>query len=84
MIIDLGFVLDLIITATELKAKLEEVRDILLVEGAPAYIDWSYEDRKQMLKDCTRIVANLGLDLACYPMGYTTTILFDQDGNPVP
>jgi hypothetical protein len=50
----------------------------------PAYTDLTLEEKTDMLKLCTKIVANLDLDLACFPLGYTTTILFDLDGNPIP
>lgn len=46
--------------------------------------DLTYEEKKEVLKECTKIVANLDLDLACFPMGWTTAVLFDRDGNPVP
>lgn len=59
---------------------------ITLLSGEPEqnYSDLTLEQKTQMLKDCTKIVANLDLDLSCYPLGHTTTILFDLDGNPVP
>lgn len=46
--------------------------------------DLTPEEKLEVLKECTKIIANLDLDLACYPTGYTTTICFDLDGNPIP
>lgn len=57
--------------------------DLLSIAEEPSYVDLDYDDKVRLLKQCTKIVANLGLNLSCYPMGYTTTILFDRDGNPV-
>lgn len=36
-----------------------------------------------LLKAFTGSVVRLGVDLACYPLGYVTEALFDEDGNPV-
>lgn len=50
--------------------------------------DWTVEltpaDRNALLKSLTGFVVTLNLNLACYPLGYTTAILFDEDGNPIP
>lgn len=50
--------------------------------------DWTItltpEQKGAVLKSLTGFVVSLGLDLACYPVGYTTAIFFDTDGNPVP
>ena len=47
--------------------------------------DWtvplSPADRTDLLRALTGFVVALNCDIACYPLGYTTTILFDEDGN---
>lgn len=35
------------------------------------------------LKALTAFVVRLQINLACYPLGFVTTVLFDEDGNPV-
>jgi len=58
--------------------------DLLFGLGEPSYAELDDEAKTIILRRCTIIVANLALNLSCYPLGYTTTILFDLDGNPVP
>lgn len=58
--------------------------DALTLAAEPTYGDLPVELKTIILKRVTKIVANLDLDLACYPLGYGTTILFDLDGNPLP
>jgi len=36
------------------------------------------------LKKYTGCVVGTGTDLNCYPMGYSTALLFDLSGNPLP
>lgn len=40
--------------------------------------------RNLMLKILTTQVVALQQELNCYPLGYDTAILFDQDGNVIP
>lgn len=47
-------------------------------------LEFSLEDKNAMLKALTGCVVGTGTTLACYPLGLTTSILFDLDGNPVP
>lgn len=37
-----------------------------------------------LLRSVTGMVSRLNVNVACYPTGYPTTILFDEDGNPIP
>lgn len=67
--------------AAEIIDKLTAAYDLLFGLGEPSYADLSLSDKTEVLKRCTKIVANLSLDLSCYPLGYTTAILFDLDGN---
>lgn len=71
-------------TAAEIIDTLTAAYDLLFGIGEPSYASLSLEDKTAVLKRCTKIIANLDLDLACYPTGYNTTILFDHDGNPIP
>lgn len=68
--------------------------DFNLVRGAAfnalmADLEASIEDpldedqNNGTLKALTGFVSQLDNNLACYPMGYPTTILFDQDGNQI-
>lgn len=68
----------------EILVALADLIELLTGTEQPDYVDLTLEERTDVLKRVTRIVANLDLDLACYPLGYATTILFDLDGNPVP
>jgi len=70
--------------AAEIIENLTSAYDLLFGLGEPSYAELDDEAKTAILKRCTKIVANLGLNLSCYPLGYTTTILFDLDGNPVP
>lgn len=49
--------------------------------------DWTValtpEDRTELLKALTGFVVALNVNIACYPLGYTDTALFDEDGNPL-
>lgn len=83
MYIDFIWLFGLIQWAQDVVTKIEELSDALAMHNEPTYADLTLEQKTEILKRCTRIVANLDLDLACYPLGYTTTILFDLDGNPV-
>jgi len=91
MIEDLLFIIQLIHDVAEaahegaeIIADLQAAYDVLFGIGDPQYTDMDLDSKTLLLKRCTKIVANLDLDLACYPLGYTTAILFDLDGNPVP
>lgn len=70
--------------ASEIIDSLSAAYDLLFGLGEPSYSELSLEEKTEILKRCTKIVANLDINLNCYPLGYTTTILFDTDGNPVP
>lgn len=63
---------------------IEDAIELLSIVDEPAYTDMTLEQKTEVLKRCTRIVANLDLDLACFPLGYTTTLLFDNEGNWLP
>lgn len=84
MFVDLLFLLEFLELVNSLKDELDELTALFEGEEPPSYVELPYEERKQILKDCTLIIRRLELDLACYPTGYTTVILFDMDGNPVP
>lgn len=68
-------------TAAQIKALATEVRDqMLLYEGLIALnfgspVDWDDVDRQTVLKDCTLMVFNTSLDLACYPLS-TAAVVF--------
>lgn len=84
MIIDILALLEIIEIGAETVAAIQAIIDLLDPQPPADYNDLTYEEKKAMLKECTKIIANLDLDLACFPTGYVTTILFDLDGNPVP
>lgn len=70
--------------AAEVIAAIQDALDLLSIANEPSYSDLSLEQKTVVLRRCTKIVANLDLDLNCFPLGYTTTLLFDLEGNPVP
>jgi len=49
--------------------------------------DWTEEiemdEQNNLLVAYTKSLVNLRTNLAAYPVGYTTAILFDADGHPV-
>lgn len=51
-----------------------------LIEGAYD-VELTEAEQTAVLKAYTGNVSLLGVSIACYPMGYPTTILFDGDGN---
>jgi hypothetical protein len=63
---------------------LQEIEDLVTVVVEPTYADMPLELKTELLKRVTRIVANLGLTINCYPLGYSTTLSFDKDGSPIP
>jgi len=52
----------------------------------PDYLDLEFnqDDKNAMLKALTGCVVGTETGLNCYPLGLTTAILFDLDGNAVP
>lgn len=59
-----------------------------IVEAIDTHVDdWeveiTQEDQSAILKALTGFVVSLGINLAAYPLGYTTAILFDENGDPV-
>jgi hypothetical protein len=51
----------------------------------PDFLDLPYDqdERNDTLRVLTGCVVGTRTDLNCYPLGLTTTIVFDVDGNPV-
>lgn len=47
-------------------------------------LELSEEDHNALLKELTCDVVGTRTNLSCYPLGITTAILFDIDGNPLP
>lgn len=84
MVIDIVGLLELVAIGAEVVDAINALIDLLTITEEPSYADLTLEQKTFILKRCTKIVANLDVNLACYPMGYTTAILFDEDGNPVP
>jgi hypothetical protein len=91
MIIDVIALLEVVLAgaevigaAADIIAAIQDALDLLSIVDQPSYADMSLEDKTLVLRRCTKIVANLDLNLSCYPMGYVTTLLYDLDGNPIP
>lgn len=76
--------LELVAIGEETVETVTEVLTLLGLVPDRSFDDLTLEEKTEVLKECTKIVANLNLDLACYPLGHTTTLLFDLDGNPIP
>lgn len=47
-------------------------------------LELSQDDKNAMLRSLTGCVVGTDTDLNCYPLGLSTAIMFDVDGNPVP
>ena len=62
------------------KLSIEAMR--VLVEGAYD-VDITDDEQTMLLKAYTGEVFRLQIDLNCYPLGLTTQVLFDADGNLV-
>jgi len=45
--------------------------------------EYDQDTRNGLLRSVTGMISKLNVNVACYPVGYPTTILFDGDGNPV-
>lgn len=81
---DILALLEIIQLGADTVAAIQAIIDLLTPEEIPAYNDLTLEEKTEMLKKCTKMVANLNLNINCFPLGYTTTLLFDTDGNPLP
>jgi len=46
-------------------------------------LEFSQDDKNAMLKALTGCIVGTHTNLACYPTGLSTAILFDLDGEPV-
>ena len=84
MIIDVLGLLAVVELGAETVAAIQDLIDFINGEEEPDYTDLTPEEKTEMLKKLTIIIARLGLDLNCFPVGYTTTLLFDTNGNPLP
>lgn len=78
VILALEHVCDAVPDLATIKASLEAMRTLV-----PGSYDVALTDTEEtgVLKAYTGNVSQLNLTLACYPMGYPTTLLFDGDGN---
>lgn len=83
LLADILALLELLTLGAEVISALEDFIEVLTGTSEPDYEALTNEEKTAILRRVTKIVANLGLDLACYPLGYTTTILFDLDGEPI-
>lgn len=84
MVIDILALLAIVQLGADTVEAVQALIDIVNGEAQPDYSDLTLEEKTALLKECTKIVANLQLHLSCFPLGYETTLLFDLDGNPVP
>jgi len=49
-----------------------------------ALIEFTQDDKNEILKKLTGCVVGTDANVAIYPLGYTTVVIFDEDGNPIP
>lgn len=84
MFVDVIAILQLIALGAETVEAITDLLAAIGIEPQKDYADLTPEEKLQVLKDCTKIVVRLNLDLNCMPMGEATTICFDLDGNPIP
>jgi len=69
----------------ELVSQLKGIYDQLIglaTEGEepPNVAELTLEERQQVLKDCTLLVARLNLDIACYPLTAAAVVFVDETG----
>ena len=78
VILALELVCDAVPDLATLKESIEMMRTLI-----PGAYDVELVDTEvtAVLKAYTGSVSRLNVDIACYPMGYPTTILFDGSGN---
>lgn len=78
IILALEHVCDAVPDLATVKASLEAMRTLI-----PGAYDVSLTDEEEtgVLKAYTGNVSLMNLTMACYPLGYPTTALFDGDGN---
>lgn len=84
MIIDFIALLEIVQLGAETVEAIQALIALLDPVEIPQYDDLTQEEKNELLKKCTIIIANLNLNLACFPTGWTTALLFDLEGNPVP
>lgn len=84
MFIDILGILQVLALGAETLEQISDLITFISGEPEPDYSDLTPEQKTEMLKELTKVIARLGLDLNCFPVGYTTTLLFDTDGNPLP
>lgn len=56
----------------------------MILNPSWAFIPVDDDERLAMLKKFTSLIYSIRPDFNCYPVGLTTTILFDINGDPVP
>jgi len=66
---------------------LHELRDAIETVRFTHTEDWSMEisesEQTDTLVTYTLAIVRLNINLAAYPVGYTTAMLFDMDGHPI-
>jgi len=82
VVIDIVGLLGLVSLGAEAVEAVSQLLAAIAGEPEPDYSDLTYEEKKDLLKQCTLIVVRLGLDVNCYPLGNETTKLYNVDGTP--
>lgn len=84
MIIDLIGLLEIVALGAETVGAITTLLDAIATEPQPDYSGLTDAQKLDLLKRCTMIVVRLNVEVNCMPMGATTAICFDSDGNPIP
>lgn len=60
-----------------------EIQALLLLDVAANNHEYTQDELNGMLRWATGFIVSLDAHVACYPVGYPTTLLFDEDGLPL-
>ena len=81
MFVDLVWLAEFLRLVGEIKAVYDALAALAAGEPTPPeVVPLTDEERLQVLKDCTLLVASLRLNLACYPLTASAVLFVDEDG----
>lgn len=82
MFVDLLWLAEFLELVSQIKGIYDQLQELATGgEDPPNVAELTLEERQQILKDCTLLVARLNLDLACYPLTASSVVFVDAEGN---